>query len=106
MSLDQSYKPSITFVVVQKRHHTRFFPLDKRDSDKTGNCLPGTVIESGITHPYEFDFCTYYYRFERIHENELTNFNLDLQSHAGLQGTSRPTHYHVLFDENTFTSDG
>ena len=68
MSLDQSYKPSITFVVVQKRHHTRFFPLDKRDSDKTGNCLPGTVIESGITHPYEFDFCTYYYRFERIHE--------------------------------------
>ncbi|RGB28543.1 Piwi domain-containing protein [Rhizophagus diaphanus] len=86
MSLDESYKPSITFVVVQKRHHTRFFPLDKRDSDRTGNCLPGTVIESGITHPYEFDFY--------------------LQSHAGLQGTSRPTHYHVLFDENTFTSDG
>ncbi|CAG8488744.1 11583_t:CDS:10 [Funneliformis caledonium] len=85
MSLEQTYKPTITFVVVQKRHHTRFFPLDKRDSDRTGNCLPGTVIESGITHPYEFDFY--------------------LQSHAGLQGTSRPTHYHVLFDENAFTSD-
>uniref|UniRef100_U9UWV0 Piwi-domain-containing protein n=1 Tax=Rhizophagus irregularis (strain DAOM 181602 / DAOM 197198 / MUCL 43194) TaxID=747089 RepID=U9UWV0_RHIID len=85
-SLEPGYRPTITFVIVQKRHHTIFFPLDKRDADRTGNCLPGTVIESTITHPFEFDFY--------------------LQSHPGLQGTSRSTHYHVLYDENSFSSDG
>ena len=25
------YKPGVTYVVVQKRHHTRFFPLDRKD---------------------------------------------------------------------------
>ncbi|CAG8449098.1 3430_t:CDS:10 [Funneliformis mosseae] len=84
-ALDITYKPTITFVVVQKRHHTRFFPLEKGDSDRSGNCAPGTVVESEITHPFEFDFY--------------------LQSHAGLQGTSRPTHYHVLYDENSFNAD-
>ncbi|RIA87406.1 Piwi domain-containing protein [Glomus cerebriforme] len=85
-ALDKDYKPNITFVVVQKRHHTRFFPIERRDTDRTGNCPPGTVVETDITHPFEFDFY--------------------LQSHAGLQGTSRPTHYHVLFDENGFNADG
>ena len=35
------YRPPITFVVVQKRHHTRFFPTDPRYSDRSGNCVPG-----------------------------------------------------------------
>ncbi|RIA98350.1 Piwi domain-containing protein [Glomus cerebriforme] len=85
-SLEPGYKPNITFVIVQKRHHTLFFPLDRRDADRTGNCLPGTVVESKITHPFEFDFY--------------------LQSHPGLQGTSRSTHYHLLYDENSFSADG
>jgi eukaryotic translation initiation factor 2C len=31
MQINAGYKPAITFVVVQKRHHTRFFPI--RDQD-------------------------------------------------------------------------
>ncbi|KAJ3350930.1 eukaryotic translation initiation factor 2C, 2 [Entophlyctis luteolus] len=83
--LEATYFPTITYIVVQKRHHARFFPIRKEDSDKSGNVLPGTVIDTGVTHPSEFDFY--------------------LCSHPGLQGTSKPTHYHVLYDENRFTSD-
>ncbi|KAL2915988.1 hypothetical protein HK105_204412 [Polyrhizophydium stewartii] len=85
IELEEGYRPTITFIVVQKRHHARFFPIRKEDSDRSGNVLPGTVVELGVTHPFEFDFY--------------------LCSHPGLQGTSKPTHYHVLFDENRFTSD-
>lgn len=84
-TLEAGYYPTVTFVVVQKRHHARFFPIRKEDSDRSGNVLPGTIIESGITHPSEFDFY--------------------LCSHPGLQGTSKPTHYHVLYDENRLGSD-
>ncbi|CAG8587767.1 28631_t:CDS:10, partial [Racocetra persica] len=78
-------KPPITFVVVGKRHHTRFYPQNERDADSKGNCVAGTVVDRKITHPYLFDFF--------------------LQSHSSLHGTSRPAHYHVLFDENNFTAD-
>ncbi|KAJ3670135.1 hypothetical protein LUZ60_010459 [Juncus effusus] len=87
-SLEEGYLPRITFVVVQKRHHTRLFPEShgRRDmTDKSGNILPGTVVDHDICHPSEFDFY--------------------LCSHAGIQGTSRPTHYHVLFDENGYSAD-
>ncbi|KAG8934335.1 hypothetical protein FRC01_003583 [Tulasnella sp. 417] len=75
----------ITFVVVGKRHHVRFFPETQSAGDRTGNCLAGTVVEQGVSHPVEFD----YY----------------LQSHAGLLGTSRPAHYNVLVDENNLQPD-
>ncbi|KAG0370845.1 Piwi domain-containing protein [Gamsiella multidivaricata] len=83
--LEANYKPKITFVVVQKRHHARFFPMRREDGDRSGNCKSGLVVDTGITHPFEFDFY--------------------LQSHAGLLGTSRPAHYCVLYDDNKFTSD-
>lgn len=87
-SLEHNYQPTVTFVVVQKRHHTRLFAndyMDYRYVDKSRNILPGTVVDSKICHPTEFDFY--------------------LCSHAGIQGTSRPAHYHVLWDENNFSAD-
>ncbi len=43
---------------------------------RSGNIPPGTTVDTGITHPTEFDFY--------------------LCSHAGIQGTSRPSHYHIV----------
>ncbi|KAJ3022179.1 eukaryotic translation initiation factor 2C, 2 [Thoreauomyces humboldtii] len=82
----------VTFLVVNKRHHTRVFPVDEGQAaagnpimDPKGNVLPGTVVDSDICHPHDFDFY--------------------LTSHAGLQGTSKPAHYHVLYDETHFAAD-
>jgi hypothetical protein len=36
---NSDYNPKITFIVVQKRHHTRFFP-----SNGEGNVMPGQFI--------------------------------------------------------------
>ncbi|GIM10148.1 hypothetical protein Vretimale_13882, partial [Volvox reticuliferus] len=81
------YKPAITYVVVQKAHNTRLFAeRGSLASDPKGNAVPGTVVDTGIVSPDGFDFY--------------------LNSHAGLQGTNRPAHYHVLVDEIGFGTDG
>ncbi|GJE88333.1 protein argonaute [Phanerochaete sordida] len=78
-------KPAITLIVVGKRHHVRFVPAQGSALDQSGNCPAGTVVDTDIINPIEFD----YY----------------LQSHAGLLGTSRPAHYNILYDESNFSQD-
>jgi eukaryotic translation initiation factor 2C len=53
--LEEGYQPQITYIIVQKRHHTRFFPVDN-NKYKNGNALAGTVVDMGINHPTEGDF--------------------------------------------------
>lgn len=55
--LQSDYNPKITVTICSKRHHTRFFPIDKIAQDRNGNCVPGTIIERDVTHPTEYDFC-------------------------------------------------
>ncbi|CAF3974303.1 unnamed protein product, partial [Rotaria magnacalcarata] len=76
--------PKITFIIVKKRHNTRFFVRDPATGNMS-NVQPGTVIDTDIVHPLGFDFY--------------------LNSHAAIQGTSRPILYHVLYDEIGFSSD-
>jgi eukaryotic translation initiation factor 2C len=57
MKLENGYQPGITYIVVQKRHHTRLFCADRKEqSGKSGNIPPGTTVDNEITHPTEFDF--------------------------------------------------
>lgn len=57
LKLEEEYRPGITFILVQKRHHTRLFCADKREQiGKSGNVPAGTTVDVAITHPTEFDF--------------------------------------------------
>ncbi len=54
----------------------RGFGKDDKDKDsRSGNLLPGTVVDKGITNPVEFDFYLY--------------------GHGGILGTSKPMHCNV-----------
>ncbi|EFO28035.2 hypothetical protein LOAG_00451 [Loa loa] len=81
--LDRLYNPTVSYVVVQKRHHTRFIEQDMERVK--GNVPPGTVVDSTITNPLRFDFY--------------------LCSHHGAIGTSRPSHYTVLYDSWHLSAD-
>jgi hypothetical protein len=77
--LYQGSSPKITFIVVTKRHHVRFYPTNPDGCDDKNNCKNGTIIDRGITRPWYYDFY--------------------LQAQAPLQGSARPAHYIVLHDE-------
>lgn len=53
--------------------------------DTTGNTMPGTVVDSEITSPYNFDFY--------------------LQAHAPMKGQARTAHYYVLRDDNKLSAN-
>ncbi|ONK63090.1 uncharacterized protein A4U43_C07F11320 [Asparagus officinalis] len=78
--LDENWCPKFTLIVAQKNHHTKFFQPQSPD-----NVPPGTVVDNKVCHPRNYDFY--------------------MCSHAGMIGTTRPTHYHVLHDEIGFAPD-
>ncbi|KAG6537210.1 hypothetical protein ZIOFF_002296 [Zingiber officinale] len=58
-SLEPNYQPPVTFVVVQKCHHTILFANNHGDHqfvDKSGNILLRSIVDSKIGHPTEFNF--------------------------------------------------
>ncbi|XP_063696606.1 protein argonaute-2 [Culicoides brevitarsis] len=76
----------VTVIVVQKRHHTRFFPKTVSKFDKNNNVLPGTVVDSEI-----------------VDSNKKWQFFM--VSHASIQGVAKPTKYCVIHDEANITNE-
>ncbi|CAA7061180.1 unnamed protein product [Microthlaspi erraticum] len=79
--LEEAWHPKFTVIIAQKNHHTKFFQTRRPDQ----NVDPGTIIDTKICHPLNNDFF--------------------LCAHAGMMGTTRPVHYHVLYDEVGFSTD-
>lgn len=90
----------MTFIVVQKRHNTRFFTYNEhptqlnnhrnshrqqQEPDETGNMPIGAVIDTKV-----------------IDDGHI---NFYLNSHNAFQGVNRPPHYHVLLNDIGFTVD-
>lgn len=72
-------QPKITIVTAVKRHQTRFFPANENFKTKTGNVLPGTVVDRDVTTAR---YWSYY-----------------IVAHNALKGTARPASYTVLYNE-------
>ncbi|GAA5861200.1 hypothetical protein JCM3774_002225 [Rhodotorula dairenensis] len=76
------YKPRLSFVACVKGHHVRLFDETAHGAQ---NIPPGTVVDSGVTDA----------RWTEAY----------MASHKALIGTTRPTRYVLLVDENGFTSN-
>lgn len=74
----------LTYVIVGKRHNTRFYAIDQKDKapfplNLGDNVRPGLVVDQVITHPHSLDFY--------------------LQSHDPIAGTGRSAHYFTLTNQ-------
>merc|ERR1712080_556033 len=78
-SLNENYKPKITFIIAQKRHSIRF-KVDRSDEKKTTlNPMAGLCVTE-------------------VGSPDLNDFFL--VSHKAIQGTARPARYQIIYDEN------
>jgi hypothetical protein len=72
-------QPNITIVVAGKRHNVRFYQTRAADGDRTDGPKNGLVVDRGVTRPIYWDFY--------------------MQAQTPLQGSARPAHYIVIWDE-------
>ncbi|XP_022111916.1 piwi-like protein 1 [Acanthaster planci] len=79
----ETYKPSLTIVIVQKRINTRIFAAS--NGRQLENPAPGCVVDHTITRLNWYDFF--------------------LVSQHVRQGTVTPTHYVVVYDTSKFNAD-
>lgn len=86
-AIGDDYNPKLTFVVVQKRINTKFFKIvpGKTGKDGLANPPPGSILDHTVTSRFLYDFY--------------------LVSQHVREGTTTPSHYIVLDDENDFSPD-
>lgn len=67
VELSPIYRPCLTYIVVNKRHHTRFF-----EKDSKGNVSAGTVIDShDVTHATTYDFFLPSHQAQKVENSSL-----------------------------------
>jgi len=74
--------PTLTYITAIKNHHVRMIPERAHRDEKSGNVVAGTATGPELSQP-------------------PNNKDFYLVSHKGLLGTSRPTHYNILCNDET-----
>ncbi|XP_013928829.1 PREDICTED: protein argonaute-2 [Thamnophis sirtalis] len=137
IKLEKDYQPGITFIVVQKRHHTRLFCTDKNErvcnivagqrcikkltDNQTSTMIRATARSapdrqeeiSKLMRSASFNTDPFVREFGIMVKDEMTDVTGRVLQPPSIlyggrsisQGTSRPSHYHVLWDDNRFSSD-
>ena len=100
----QGYNPYIVYIVVLKRHSTRFFPspeknvTDRTHLDKNGDPKPGLLVVDKLTRRPGSNF------FLQSHESlkgTVLIFTMDVELTLWLYlGTARPTHYLIKINRS------
>jgi eukaryotic translation initiation factor 2C len=81
-----NWSPRITLLVVGKRHHTRFYPINPERPRQPGANLPsGLVVDRVVTSPSRADFY--------------------LQSHDSALGSAKSAHYIVIENGSNYFMD-
>jgi aubergine-like protein len=85
--IQKGYKPTLTYIIVQKRMNTKFFKVNdgKQGKDSLSNPQPGSILDHTVTNRFMYDF---YMISQHVRE-----------------GTTNPSHYIVLEDDNKFEPD-
>lgn len=93
-------QPKITFIVVGKNHHNRFYPTHKKSANQKHDCnvQPGTVVDRGITMPKGWDF--FLVAHEPLHGTVSSTSQYSPASLWCLHSNkAKPAHYTVILDE-------
>jgi len=83
--VDPTYSPMFTFVIVQKRINTKFFKVTGEGIKCFENPPPGSILDNTITRRFLYDFY--------------------LVSQHVREGTTNPSHFIILEDDNNFKPD-
>ena len=95
------FSPRVTYIVATKMHGTRFASSNRSLQLGKGLNLPaGTVVDTEITSFDKFDF--YLQSSMGIQVDKIENNYADV---IFFQGTSIPTHYYILHDDNRLDAD-
>ncbi|PQQ16165.1 protein argonaute 16 [Prunus yedoensis var. nudiflora] len=105
--------PKFTVIVAQKNHHTKLF----QTGGSTDNVPPGLLLSELCYCLYHLSLCFNALSLSLSLSLSLRdsgghnivhprNYDFYMCAHAGMIGTSRPAHYHVLVDEIGFSPDG